>query len=273
MTLLQAIILGIVQGLSEFLPISSSAHLVLVPFILNWKLENEAAFVFDVLVQMGTVLAVIIYFRKDLWQIIKAMLAGIKARKPFENPNARLGWLLILATIPAGLAGIFLKDSVEAAFASIPFTAIMLFVTALLLTLAEIFGKRLRSLEKLTWLDAIIMGVFQAAAIFPGVSRSGSTISGGMYRQIDRKAASRFSFLMSIPIMLAAGGLSLLDLRDVPNLSSFLPVMLAGFIVAGVVGFFAIQWLLKFINKHAFYWFAGYCVLFGSACLILNHVR
>ncbi len=199
MSMLQAIILGIIQGLTEFLPVSSSAHLVLVPFFFGWSLPADQAFAFDVLVQMGTLLAVIVYFRKDLLQIVVGFLQGIIQRRPFGSPQANMGWYLILATIPAGIFGLLVKDKVEAAFQSPVATALFLLGTAAILFISEWIGKRTRPLESLTWKDALWIGCAQAISIFPGISRSGSTIAGGLLRNIERKSAARFSFLMSIP--------------------------------------------------------------------------
>lgn len=273
MSFLQSIILGIIQGLTEFLPVSSSAHLVLVPYLLDWHIPESQVFPFDVLVQIGTLLAVIIYFWKDLWAIVKGFFQALIRRKPFETPEARMGWYLILATIPAGLTGVLLKDRVEAAFNNPRITAIFLFVTALFLLGAEFFSRRSRKLEQMNWIDALVAGIFQAFSIFPGVSRSGSTITGGMLRHLDRPAAARFAFLMSIPVMLAAGLFSVPDLLDVPNLGEFLPILIIGFIVAAVVGYFSIHWLLSFLNKRSLIYFAAYCVLLGSVVLIVSHFR
>ena len=209
MSLIQAIILGIVQGLTEFLPISSSAHLVLVPFWLNWQIPADQAFSFDVLVQVGTLVAVIAYFWKDLWLIVKSWIMAVWKRKPFASIEARLGWWLILASIPAVVVGLLIKDTVEAAFGSPAVTAGFLLVTALLLFLAEKIGKKQRGMAEMAWVDALVMGIGQALALFPGISRSGATISAGMFRNLDRSTAARFSFLMSVPVMLGAGALSL----------------------------------------------------------------
>ena len=260
MTLLQAIILGIIQGLTEFLPISSSAHLVLTPYLLGWQIPVDQGFVFDVLVQMGTLIAVILYFWKDLWEVLAAVVKGLAQRQPFASAESRLGWYIVLATIPAGLFGLLVKDQVEAAFASPLATAGFLLITAAMLAAAERFGRRGRSQADFDWKDALTMGVFQALAIFPGVSRSGSSISGGMFRHLDRPTAARFSFLMSVPIMLAAGGLALLDLKDIPGLASYLPSVIGGFIAAGIVGYLSIHWLLGYLRRHSLYGFAIYCV-------------
>ncbi len=269
MTLIQAIILGIIQGLTEFLPISSSAHLVIAPFLLGWTIPEQQVFPFDVLVQLGTLLAVIIYFWGDLWAILKAFIQGLVQRKPFTDPLSRQGWLLILASIPAGLAGLLFKDLVDQAFQSMLITGLFLLVTALLLTVAEWIGKHSRSLESLGWLDAVWMGVAQALAIFPGISRSGATMAGGLVRNLDRTAAARFSFLMSIPIMLAAGGVALKDVLDIPGLSSMLPQIGVGFIAAAVVGYLSIRWLLRFVSTHSLRPFAVYCTGLGLLVVIL----
>jgi undecaprenyl-diphosphatase len=273
MTIFESILLGIIQGLTEFLPISSSAHLVLVPFWFNWQFPTEQIFVFDVLVQMGTLAAVIIFFWKDLIRIITAAIKGLIDRKPFQTEEAKLGWWIILATIPAGIFGVLVKDQVEAAFNNPVMTAVFLLLTAALLIIAERFGKRQKDLNQITWLDAIIIGVFQALSIFPGISRSGSTISGAMIRNINRPAAARFSFLMSIPVMLAAGGLAVLELLDMSGLSSFLPIVLIGVIVAGAVGYFSIRWLLQYLQRHSFYGFAIYCTLAAVLTFIIAFIR
>ena len=273
MSFLQSLILSIVQGITEFLPVSSSAHLVLVPYMFNWKIPEAQIFPFDVLVQLGTLVAVILYFRNDLWSIIKSFFSAIRQRQPFATTEARLGWYLILATIPAGLAGVIFKDSVEAAFNDPQLTAYFLYGTAILLVAAEIFGQRSRQLETIRWVDALWIGIFQAFAIFPGISRSGATLTGGMTRNLYRPAAARFSFLMSIPIMLAAGVFSLSELFEVPNLKAFLPVLSVGFVTAGVVGYLAIRWLLAFLSHRSLYYFAVYCILLGTAVLITFGIR
>lgn len=273
MNFIQAIILGIVQGLTEFLPISSSAHLVIVPYLLNWTLDPNKAFVFDVLVQLGTLVAVIIYFWKDLVAIFQSVLQGLKEKAPFKDTHSRLGWYIILGTIPAGLAGILLKDKVEAAFSSPVITAVLLSGTAILLVLAELLSKKEKGFEKLTWQDSLLVGVFQALAIFPGISRSGATISGGLFKGYTREAAARFSFLLSIPIMLAAGLLSVLDLVKAEFFLDFLPVLILGFVIAGVIGYLSIRWLLNYLKKNSFYGFAAYCVVISAVTLIVSVLR
>lgn len=270
MTNLQALILGIVQGLTEFLPVSSSGHLVLVPYLLNWQIPEEQVFVFDVLVQLGTLVAVIIYFWKDLWSIATAFVTSFWKREEYRRTEVRLGWFIILATIPAVILGLLFKDTFEAAFSNPPMTAAFLGFTALLLIAAEAFGKRSRTMEQLNWLDALIVGFFQVLALFPGVSRSGATITGGMTRGLDRRGAARFSFLIAVPSMLGAGVLATLDLLQVPDLGSFIGPMAIGFITAGVVGYFSIHWLLRYLTRNPLNYFAIYLVIVSTLVLVLK---
>ncbi|GAP20217.1 undecaprenyl-diphosphatase UppP [Leptolinea tardivitalis] len=273
MTIFQAIIMGIVQGLTEYLPVSSSGHLVIVPFLLGWTFPEDQIFVFDVLVQLGTLLAVIVYFWNDLINIIIEFFKSIAARKPFETPEARMGWLIILASVPGGLAGVLIKPVVEAAFSSPVAVGCLLFITAILLLIAEFIGRKERIFTSITWLDALMIGIGQAMSIFPGISRSGATISFGVMRGLKRSDAAKFSFLMSIPIMLAAGLYSALDLKDIANLSSFLPVILVGMVVAAIVGYFSIKWLLSFLNKKPLSVFAIYCAVVGALVLVVSFLR
>ncbi|MFZ3069953.1 MAG: undecaprenyl-diphosphatase UppP [Anaerolineaceae bacterium] len=273
MTFIQSIILGIVQGLTEFLPISSSAHLVLVPYLLNWNLAPAEAFVFDVLVQLGTLVAVIVYFWKDLVTLFKAMVAGVKTHQPLQQADSRLGWLIVLATIPAGLAGLLLKDKVEAAFSNPVLTAVMLFVTAVLLTLSEVLSKKTRGSRDMQPKDALIIGLFQAVSIFPGISRSGSTISGSLLRGFKRQDAARVSFLMAVPIMSAAGLLAVIDLFSMPAPAGFLPVVIVGFLVAMVVGYLSIRWFMGFLKQNTLLPFAVYCGLLSVIVILVTYAR
>lgn len=270
MSIFQAIVLGIIQGLTEFLPISSSGHLVILPFFLNWQLPQKEAFIFNVLVQIGTLVAVLITFRKEIGNILVDFFQQLRKGTPFATVNARLGWLLIIATVPAGLAGVFLNDVVEQTFSSPLFAGIALLITGLMMVIGERVNLRIKESFDITILDALVMGGMQALALFPGISRSGATISGGMMRHIRRKDAGNFSFLMSIPIMIAAGGLSIYDLiAEVSNLGEFLPIMATGFITAGIVGYLAIRWLLKFLKSHSLVYFSIYCFIMGTITILI----
>jgi undecaprenyl-diphosphatase len=273
MTILQSIILGIIQGLTEFLPISSSAHLVITPYLFGWSIPPQEGFSFDVLVQLGTLLALILYFRQDLYHIIRAVIEGLIRRKPFAEQDARLGWLLVMATIPAILAGLFFKNPIERAFSSPRAASLFLIGTAALLVIAEWLGKRLRKLDSLNWLDALLVGIFQAISLLPGISRSGATISGGMIRNLERPAAARFSFLMAVPVMIGAGGLALLDLVKSPTFSGQILTLLVGFAVATVVGYLSIRWLLAYLTKRPLYLFAGYCLLASLVVVAITFIR
>jgi undecaprenyl-diphosphatase len=273
MTLLQSIILGIIQGLTEFLPISSSGHLVIVPYLLDWHIPAQEAFIFDVLVQLGSLLAVIVYFRKDLYRIIVAVITGLIHRQPFYDPLSRLGWYLVLATIPAVIAGLLFKNLVEAAFASPLASTLFLFGTAALLVIAERVGKRNRQFDSTSWKDALIVGLFQVISLLPGISRSGSTISGGMIRNLDRPSAARFSFLMSVPVMLGAGALAVFDLIKLPNFSVQIPTLVAGFITSAIVGYLSIRWLLSYLAKRPLYLFVIYCTVVPTIVLIFSFLQ
>lgn len=270
MTVIQSILLGVIQGLTEFLPISSSGHLVFVPFLLKWDIPPAEAFVFDVLVQVATLIAVITFFWKDFYVLLRGVLRGLRRRQPFDTQPARMGWYIMLSTIPAGIAGLLLKDVVERAFSNPMMTAVALLGTALLLVIGERVGRRQRNLGEITWMDALIIGIYQILALFPGLSRSGSTIAGGMTRDFNRPAAARFSFLMAVPIMLVAGVSAVIDLIRIPDLAGLLPVFIPGFIAAAVVGYLAIGWLLSFLTRYSLYYFAAYCAIVGLIILLFT---
>ncbi|MCJ7723244.1 MAG: undecaprenyl-diphosphatase UppP [Anaerolineales bacterium] len=266
MNLIHSFVFGIIQGLTEFIPVSSTAHLLIFQKYLGLEPDNSM-FTLLVLVQMGTIVSLVIYFWKDLVAIARAMIKNPFTEKP--GSLSRLGWYVILATIPALIAGYFLKDLVQTLFATpLLEAAIRLFTAVVLLALAEWLGKRTRQLESITWLDALIIGAMQIISVFPGASRSGTTISGGMFRGFNRVAAARFAFLMSIPVMLAAGAYQSLDLLTMPDLGGFLPGLAVGFVTAAAVGWLAIKWLLNYLNKHSLYVFAVYCAVVGMICLL-----
>ncbi len=268
MTLFQAFLLGIVQGLTEFIPVSSTAHLLIFSNLLGLP-ADEKIFAFSVIIQLGTVVAMLAFFWNDIWHIANAFLLGIKNKKPFEDLYARLGWLVIVATIPALIAGFLLKDVVQTMFHD-PYVqaGVRLLLTAILLTSVEYFDNRKRSLETATWLDALTVGLFQVLAIFPGASRSGSTIAGGMVRGFDRPSAARFAFLMSAPILVAAGAYESLHVIRMSGTTDFLPMLIVGFVTAAVFGWLSIKWLIDYLSKRSLYIFAAYCAAFGAILLL-----
>jgi undecaprenyl-diphosphatase len=258
-------VLGIVQGLTEFIPVSSTAHLLIGQQMFGIP-ADDAVFSFLVIVQLGTLVSLFAFYWKDLLAIAKATLDFQRS-----TPERNLGFYIIIATIPALLAGYLLRNAVESLFSQPMLQAsIRLFSAALLLTLAELLTRKNRKLESMTWLDALIVGLFQIVSIFPGASRSGTTISGGMFRGFDRPSAARFAFLMSVPVMLAAGGYEMLDVMKMQNLGEFLPLLAVGFGTAAIIGWFAIQWLIEYLSKRSLYIFALYCAVVGLIVFLLR---
>jgi len=265
MTLLHALLLGIIQGLTEFIPVSSTAHLLIGQRLLGIP-ADDAMFSFLVIVQLGTLVSLFAFYWQDLTSISKATFDF-----RHSTPERNLGFYIIVATIPALIAGYLLKDAVEALFKQPMLQAsIRLFSAAVLLTLAESLTKKDRKLDSMTWLDALFVGLMQVIAVFPGASRSGTTISGGMFRGFDRPSAARFAFLMSVPVMLAAGGYEMLDVIQIPSPGEFLPLLAVGFVTAAVVGWFAIKWLINYLSKRSLYVFAVYCAVVGAVVFFLR---
>ncbi len=258
MNIFEAIILGVVQGATEFLPISSSGHLVLIPYLLRMA---EPGLSMIAIVHEGTLLAVLVYFRRDIWAIVQGVLAGLRQRRPLATPEARLGWYIAVGSIPAGVAGLLLEGFFTEMFSAPAVAAGMLLVTAVLLIMGERLLSGQKALEKMGWLDAIIIGVFQMFALFPGVSRSGSTIVAGLIRGLDRETAARFSFLLGIPAILGAGLLSVIDIVQAGDLGSQWPAMLAGFMAAAVSGYACIHFLLTWLRRRNLYIFVVYVAL------------
>jgi len=276
MTILHAFLLGIIQGLTEFIPVSSTAHLLIGQKLLGIPADG-AMFSFLVIVQLGTLVSLFAFYWKDLLTIVSSTFQVSRSMltKPRETwnlkPESLLGWYILIATVPALLAGYLLKDAVEAMFKHPMLQAfVRLFSAAILLTLAETLTKKNRNLDSMNWLDALVVGLFQIIAVFPGASRSGTTISGGMFRGLDRPSAARFAFLMSVPVMLAAGGYEVLDVIQMPNLGEFLPLLAVGFVTAAIVGWFAIKWLIDYLSKRSLYVFAIYCAVVGTVVLIFS---
>jgi undecaprenyl-diphosphatase len=270
MTLLQAFLLGIIQGMTEFIPVSSTAHLLIGQSLLGIP-SSSSIFSFHVIIQLGTVLALLLFFWEDIWVIIRGFVLGIRQKKPFATHDSLIGWLLIVATIPALIVGFLFKDIMDMLFSNpILVAGLRLIMSAMLLAVVEYFGRHERRLEDVSWMDALVVGIFQILSIFPGASRSGSTISGAMIRGFDRPSAARLAFLMSAPIMLAAAGYEMLEVIQMPNLGEFLPLLAVGFVAAAVVGWISIKWLLGFLKEHSLNVFAGYCAIVGLCCLIIS---
>lgn len=271
MTFINAFILGIIQGLTEFIPVSSTAHLLIGQVLLRIPSSDSRIFSFLVIIQLGTVLALLLFFWKDIWSIVQSFFLGIWHKKPFETHESLVGWLLIVATIPALIVGFLLRDIMDTLFSNpTRIAGVRLLVSAVLLTVVEYFGRHERSLESASWMDALAVGIFQILAIFPGASRSGSTIAGAIIRGFDRPSAARLAFLMSAPILIAAGAYESLRLIQMDGTTEFLPYLAIGFTTAAIVGWFSIKWLLGFLQKHSLYIFAGYCAIIGLVCVAFS---
>jgi undecaprenyl-diphosphatase len=267
MSLLEAIVMAIVQGTTEFLPISSSAHLIMVPWWLGWE---PPGILYDVVVHLGTTLALIIYFWSDWLMLLRAGFDILRKRSMTE-PNERLFVLIILATIPAALAGVLLESFFEKLFEDVALAAATLLLTAALLFYCErAKTSNPRPMESLNTVDALIIGIAQAISILPGISRSGATIASGLLRGLTREAATRFSFLMATPIILAAGLKQALDvaLGDEVITSDMTAPLIAGFLVSLIVGYFSIGFLLSFVRTRSLNVFAIYCTVFSVVTLL-----
>jgi undecaprenyl-diphosphatase len=274
MDIVQAVILGIVQGLTEFLPISSTAHLRIVPALLGWDDPGAA---FTAVIQFGTLVAVLIYFYKDIVNITGSVIKGIVLRTPLHDRDAVMGWMIAVGTVPIVFFGLLLKDQIETTFRSLYIISASLIVLALILMLAEnIMKKRiargvaLKSLNNITWKDAVVIGIAQAVALIPGSSRSGTTITGGLFLGLDRETAARFSFLLSLPSIFAAGMLELVKERDL-LFSSDIGVanLVIATVVSGIVGYASIAFLLNYLKSHSTYLFVVYRIVVGICLLCL----
>jgi len=274
LNLLESIILGIVQGLTEFLPISSTGHLTLagkfMNLISNEHPEQWTAFI--AVIQLGTMLAVLVYFWKDLISIIKDFINdNIIKRISYSNQqvNSKLGWLIIIGTIPVVIIGLTFKDVIEGALTkNLYIIAASLIVLALILALAEKTAKFKKNIENVTILDSIIIGVAQALSLIPGSSRSGTTITAGLFVGLNREAAARFSFLLSIPAVLASGVLQLYEAVEFLDKAMAVNIIVAT-IVSGISGYLAIDFLLKFLKKNSTFLFIYYRIGLGIIIFIL----
>ena len=271
MSLIEAIVLGIVQGLTEFLPISSTGHLRIVPAFVGWDDPGSA---FTAIIQLGTTLAVLIYFRHDLWRIAKAWLGSL--RQPTSERRSRdahLGWFIVIGTIPIGIFGLIFKDQIENGARSLYLIGAALILFGLVMLAAERVAKQERGIESMTARDGLAVGIAQALALVPGVSRSGATISAGLFLGLDREAAARYSFLLSTPAIVLS---ALFELKgvispgpgdDPLNASAF--DLIVATILAFVVGYWSIRFLLRFVAHHSLGAFVAYRVALGALVLAL----
>jgi undecaprenyl-diphosphatase len=261
---LQAIVEGVVQGLTEFLPISSTAHLRIVPALCGWEDPGAA---FTAVVQLGTMAAVLLYFRADLWRIARAWLTGLRDAEERRTLDSRLGWYLVLGTVPIAVLGLAFKDPIENEFRNLYLIGAALIVFGLVMAYVDARAKRERDIETLDARDGAFIGVAQALALVPGVSRSGATISAGLWRGLDRPAAARYSFLLSVPAVVLSG---LFERRHIggegtaPSGATILAVVLAF-----VTGYASIAFLLRYLARHTLGVFVAYRVVVGTLVIVL----
>jgi len=267
MDLWQSLVLGLVQGLTEFLPISSSAHQRIVPALLGWEDPGAA---FTAVTQLGTEAAVLLYFRKDLWRISTKWLRALRDPRLRGDPDVRLGWFIIVATIPIGILGFAFEAQIDTGARNLYLIGSVLVAFALVLLYADRVGRRDRGLDGLSVRDGVLIGLAQSLALVPGVSRSGATITAGLLLRLERAAAARFSFLLAIPAVVASGLFKLLDLvsGNAAGAESVAGVALAT-VVSFVVGYAAIAWLLRYLETHSVGAFVAYRVILGGLVLAL----
>jgi undecaprenyl-diphosphatase len=268
MELVQVFVLGAVQGIAEFLPISSSGHLILVPWLFNW---HDPGLGFDLALHWATLLAVLVYFWRDVVSIIRGFLQSLfpSTRDLKNDIYQKLSWLLIIASIPGAIVGKLLEEKAEGVLRNPLLVAIDLIVFGFILLIVDMWSKKQKDINQITRTDAVLIGLSQAAAIIPGVSRSGSTMTAGLALGFKREDVARFSFLMSLPITFGAGLLKIGDFRT----GSTTPELLVGFISSAVFGFLAIKYLLRYLSKHDFRIFVWYRFAFAALIIVLYIIR
>ncbi|WP_427892916.1 undecaprenyl-diphosphate phosphatase [Kribbella sp. GL6] len=266
MTIWDSIILGIVEGLTEFLPVSSTGHLTIVSKMLGLKIDDPSITGFTAVIQTGAIIAVILYFWKDIVRIIGAWVGGLAKPERRDEFDYRMGWYVIVGSVPIGIVGFLAKDLISGPLRSLWWVAGALIVWSAVMVAAERMSSKERPLTRITFLDALVMGLVQCLALIPGVSRSGATISAGLFRGLDRVAATRVSFLFGIPALAGAG---VYELKDALGGSVGAVPLIVGTVVSFVVAYASIAWLLRFVAKHSIELFAFYRVLLGVVLLML----
>ena len=274
MTLLEAAFLGIVQGLTEFLPVSSSAHLRIIPALAGWADPGAA---FTAIVQIGTLVAVLLYFRKDIFSIVRAVIEGMVRRKPLGSAEAKMGWMIVAGTLPIVFFGLLFKSEIETSLRSLYWVSSALIGLALILSLAERKIKLrletdlpLKSMKEIGWKEALLIGLAQSVALIPGSSRSGVTITGGLFLNLSREAAARFSFLLSLPSVFAAALLELYETwGSITASPDGITNIMVATLAASIVGYASIAFLLNYLKKHTTTIFITYRLVAGAAILYL----
>ncbi|WP_163769551.1 undecaprenyl-diphosphate phosphatase [Mycolicibacterium parafortuitum] len=267
MSWLQVVVLSVIQGLAEFLPVSSSGHLAITSRVF---FDDDAGASFTAVSQLGTEAAVLVFFARDIVRIVKAWFAGLFTAGR-RDADYWLGWWVIIGTIPISVIGLLFKDEIRTGARNLWLVATAMIVFSFVIAAAEYVGRQTRRVEQLTWRDAVIVGFAQCLALVPGVSRSGATISAGLFLGMERELAARFGFLLAIPAVFASGLFSLPD-AFAPvgeGMSATGPQLVVSIVVAFVVGYAAVAWFLRFLVRHSMYWFVGYRIILGTVVLVL----
>ena len=266
----QAIILGIIEGITEFLPVSSTGHLTITQKLFGMQLDDPSLTAFTVIIQIGAIVAAIVYFWSDIWRVLTAWWKGLWSSKHRKNFDYKYGWAIIIGSVPIAVIGLLFKDQIETTLRSLWFVAIGLIGWSVVMWLADRIGQKATRVEKdVTWKDTLAIGVMQCLALIPGVSRSGATISGGLFRKFDRVSATKLSFFLGIPALFAAGVFqSIAQYQHISNGVGWGDTILAG-VVSFIVGYISIAWLLKFVSSNNFSVFIWYRLLLGGVIIAL----
>ena len=266
----QAIILGIIEGITEFLPVSSTGHLTITQKLFGMQLDDPSLTAFTVIIQIGAIVAAIVYFWSDIWRVLTAWWKGLWSSKHRKNFDYKYGWAIIIGSLPIAVIGLLFKDQIETTLRSLWFVAIGLIGWSVVMWLADRIGQKATRVEKdVTWKDTLAIGAMQCLALIPGVSRSGATISGGLFRKFDRVSATKLSFFLGIPALFAAGVFqSIAQYQHISNGVGWGDTILAG-VVSFIVGYISIAWLLKFVSSNNFSVFIWYRLLLGGVIIAL----
>jgi undecaprenyl-diphosphatase len=269
LNIFHAVLLGAVEGFTEFLPVSSTGHLTILEKLLGYTIDDPGITAFTAIIQSGAVLATVIFLRNDIWRIITGWLRGITSAAHRDSPDYRFGWAVILGSIPIGIVGLLFQDVITGTLRSLWFVAGALIVWSFVMWFADHAATQIRHTEDVTWKDTLVIGLVQCLALIPGISRSGATMSAGLLRDLDRVTVTKLSFFLSIPALLGASVLQTVTEYD--NISGGVgwPATIAATVVSFVVGYAAVAWLLKFIAKHSYSVFIIYRIVLGTVLMVL----
>jgi undecaprenyl-diphosphatase len=269
LNIFHAVLLGAVEGFTEFLPVSSTGHLTILENLLGYDIGSQDITAFTAIIQSGAVLATVLFLRKDIWRIITGWVRGLLNAEQRTHQDYKFGWAVILGSIPIGIVGLLFKDLIEGELRSLYFVAGALILFSGVMFFADRAATQFRHEEDVTWKDTLIIGVVQCLALIPGISRSGATMSAGLLRDLDRVTVTKLSFFLSIPALLGASVLQTVDEYDNISAGVGWPATITATVVSFIVGYAAVAWLLKFIAKHSYSVFIIYRVVLGTVLLVL----